>query len=278
MKLKHTFALLGLRPRPRRYGYKITTWTLPRDGEIQFAQWLHPKDRPKEFHQPAVDELRRFLSPGDVAIDIGAQSGDTALPIALAVGPSGRVFALEPNSYVFPILQKNSELNRGKINILPLQFAAAPADMELTFEYSDSGYCNGGRHEGVSKWRHGHAFPLTVPGRNLEQFLRANYPADVPRIRYIKIDVEGFELNVLETIASLIDNSQPFVRAEIYKHSPDATRRRLFEFFTTRNYTLHRIDGDNHVFGDRIDAARASDWVHYDLIAVPPNATVRNRS
>ena len=71
--------------------------------------------------------------------------------MALAVGKSGCVFALEPNSYVYPVLAKNAALNPDKTHILPLPFAATPEDAELVFQYSDSGYCNGGRFAGISR-------------------------------------------------------------------------------------------------------------------------------
>ena len=52
--------------------------------------------------------------PGDAAIDIGAHTGDTALPVALAVGPQGAVFALEPNPFTYKVLIANAGLNREK--------------------------------------------------------------------------------------------------------------------------------------------------------------------
>jgi len=277
VKLKNLIAMAGIRPRPKRYGFEITSHQLDRDGTVQFAQWLHPKEGGKHFTQSAVDELRRFVSPGDVAIDIGAHSGDTALPIALAVGKEGRVFALEPNGYVFPVLEKNSTLNPDKTSIIPLKFAAAPKDMELTFEYSDAGYCNGGRHHGVGKWKHGHVFPLKVSGRNLEEYLRAHYPGDMQRIRFIKIDVEGAEIEVLKVLAGLIDTARPYVRAEVYKHSPDAIRRQLITFFLDRGYIVHKINGDEEYLGEPVDQDRVSNWEHYDILAVPPGVVPRTR-
>jgi len=62
-------------------------------------------------------------------------------------------------------LKKNAELNAATTNIIPLMFAATPEDAEMEFQYSDSGYCNGGRFEGMSKWLHGHAFKLGVQGK-----------------------------------------------------------------------------------------------------------------
>src|SRR5215212_8498167 len=140
MKLREIFYGLGLKPRPEEYPFAIESFTLPQEGEIQLARWKHPKEAMKSFSQTGVNAIRRFLGEGDVAIDIGAHTGDTALPLALSVGRSGCVFALEPNPYAFKILQANSTLNREKTRIVPLMFAATQEDGEYEFEYSDAGF------------------------------------------------------------------------------------------------------------------------------------------
>ncbi|MFP6581946.1 MAG: hypothetical protein VCD00_05250 [Candidatus Hydrogenedentota bacterium] len=91
MKLKEVFYLLGFRPRDREFGNEITEHHLANDGVVQYAQWLSPREKPKRIEQSTVDELRTFLQPGDVAIDIGAHTGDSTVPMALAVGPTGAV-------------------------------------------------------------------------------------------------------------------------------------------------------------------------------------------
>ena len=112
MKVRELIHLLGWKPKRRVYGHEVRAFDLASDGRVDYAQWLHPGETPKEVRQDVVDHLRTFLRPGDVAIDIGAHTGDSTIPIALAVGPAGRVLALEPNPYVFPVLERNAGLNR----------------------------------------------------------------------------------------------------------------------------------------------------------------------
>ncbi len=219
MKLKQLPYLLGLQPGPKSYGFEIKKFDLPNDGTIEYAQWLHPKESRKESRQESVDALRKFLSPGDVAIDIGAHSGDSTIPIALAVGNGGCVLALEPNRYAFAVLKKNSELNAAKTNIVPLMFAATPEDAEMEFQYSDSGFCNGGRFQGMSRWIHGHAFKLKVQGRNLHAFLQKEFPHLLPRIRFIKTDTEGYESEVLRSLENLLSECKPFLKVEVFQRA-----------------------------------------------------------
>ena len=269
MKLKELPYFLGLQPGPKMYAYKLKKFDLPNDGIIEYAQWLHPHETEKEITQQSVDDLRKFLSPGDVAIDIGAHTGDSTVPIALAVGQAGCVFALEPNRYVFPVLKKNSELNAAKTNIIPLIFAATPEDAEMEFQYSDSGYCNGGRFEGMSKWLHGHAFKLAVQGKNLQSFLQETYPKLLPGIRYIKIDTEGYESVVLQSLAGLISQSKPFMKVEVYRKLDDLQRRALYRSIAGYGYAIHRIAEDGGHFGEILAEQDLGKWRHFDIFCVP---------
>lgn len=268
MKLRDLAQALGARSQPREYPYEVITFSLPRDGEVRLARWQHPNESPKAITQESVDALRSFLSDGDVAIDIGAHTGDTTLPMALAVGPRGLVFALEPNPYVFKVLEVNAGLNPDKARIAPLMFAATPADGQFEFEYSDAGYCNGGLHRGIARWRHGHFHRLRVAGRNLEAYLRAHAPGDIGRIRYIKIDTEGFDRSVVQSIRGLIAASRPHIKTEIYRHLSAGERRGYYDDLRTLGYRIFRCDEDDFR-GEELGRNDMSRWRHFDVFAAP---------
>ena len=258
-----------MKPQPKTFGYEVSTFELSKDGDVRYAQWLHPRETGKRITQESVDELRRFLAPGDVAIDIGAHTGDSTIPIALAVGKTGCVLALEPNKYVFPVLEKNSRLNPEKTNIIPLMFAATPEDAELKFQYSDAGFCNGGRFEGISRWRHAHSFELAVQGRNLQSFLRESYPQLIPRIRYIKIDAEGYDFVILQSLDDLIFRQKPFLKVEIYKRLSHAQRQDLYEWVARRGYEVHRVVDETNYRGEILHESDLSKWRHCDVFCLP---------
>ncbi len=268
MKIRDLPRALGWRSSPREYPYDIETFVLPREGAIRFAQWRHPLERRKAIVQERVDALRRFLSEGDVALDIGAHTGDSTLPIALAAGSRGAVFAFEPNPFVFKILAVNASLNPLKTNIVPLMFAAAPEDGWYEFQYSDQGYCNGGLHPGVPAWRHGHFHRLRVEGRNVSRYLRAEAPAAVARLRYIKIDAEGADRQVVQSIGDLIAAARPYLKVEVYRHLPKEERDAFEADLRRLEYRLFRCEA-LEAQGEELAPGDFSRWRHFDVLAVP---------
>ena len=277
MKLKEVFYGLGMRPRAREYPYELTSFHLPADGDIEFALWSHPSAKRRteagqgvKLTQPMVDVLRQFLNPGDVAIDIGAHTGDSTVPIALAVGTTGAVFALEPNIFAYKVLLPNAALNKSKANIIPLNFAATPTDGNFEFEYSDPGFCNGGLHQHVGRWRHAHFFKLPVIGRNIPAYLDSNYPDEARRVRYVKIDTEGLDRAVASSLRDLLVRNRPYLKTEIYKHLPLEERVGYFRDLRDLGYRMFRIDSEEADYRSiAIDESDLSKWSHFDVFAVP---------
>jgi FkbM family methyltransferase len=167
------------------------------------------------------------------------------------------------------VLCRNAELNPGKVRIVPLMVAATPSDGPIEFEYSDAGFCNGGRHEGVSPWRHGHAFKLKVQGRNLESLLMSDYPDLLPRIRYIKVDAEGYDHSVLLSVRNILRATRPFLMAEVFKWTDRAQREAFVRFLQQEGYDVFHVRGDADYRGEPVGPEDVMRWPHYDIFCVP---------
>jgi FkbM family methyltransferase len=269
MKPRELLYMLGIRPRPRAYSYEVATFELPKDGQIRYAQWLHPGETRKVIRQETVDELRKFVAPGDFAMDIGAHTGDTTIPLGLAAGSTGCVLALEPNPYVFPVLEANSRLNAGKTNVIPLMIAATPEPGEFYFEYSDAGFCNGGLHDGISRWRHGHAFKLRVRGENLQLYIAEHFPQIATRVRFVKVDAEGYDYQVLASLKELIVAQKPFLKAEVFKLLNLAQRERLYDFLVELGYDVYVVESDANLLGTKLGREDVMTRRHYDIFCLP---------
>jgi hypothetical protein len=148
-------------------------------------------------------------------------------------------------------------------------FAATPQDGAFEFEYSDAGFCNGGLHQGVARWRHGHFHRLPVAGRNLSAYLREHAPDDARRIRYIKIDTEGFDRSVVRSMRELIAGVRPFIKTEIYQHLPENERAGYGKDLRDLGYRLFKCEGETEYRGDELRPDDLSRWTHFDVFAIP---------
>lgn len=73
-----------------------------------------------EFEPHIRTLIRRYLRPGMVAVDVGANIGLHTLQMARAVGPQGRVYAVEPAPDNLKYLKRNIALNRlSQVEVLP---------------------------------------------------------------------------------------------------------------------------------------------------------------
>jgi len=265
--------VIGKRRRKARFvtfGYEVRDFQLAQEGAVQYAQWLHPKDGEKIVTQEQVDAIRQYVTEGDTVIDIGAHSGDTTIPMALAAGASGCAFAFEPNPYVFEVLKKNASLNTEKTNIVPLNLAATEENGEFVFHYSDGGFCNGGFLSRLNR-RHGHHSTLTVQGRVVETLLAGDYPERLARLSLIKVDAEGYDANVLKSMAGLIRKHQPVIICECYKRLGDEERHHLFDVLNEAGYECHRQTESGWRPQEKLERDDMSNWPHFDIIAFPRN-------
>jgi FkbM family methyltransferase len=251
------------------YGYDLRQFRLPHDGLVEYAQWRHPYDIPKQITHEAVQGLRQFISPGDFVVDIGAHSGDTTVPMALAAGPTGCTLALEPNRYVFKVLAANAEFNRDKTNIVPRCFAATQDDGDFIFHYSDASFCNGG-FKSQQRWRlYRRKYPLTIRGQNLLRVLRTDFADRLPKLTYIKVDAEGYDRAILASILPVLREYRPVVRTEVFRKLLAGERYALFDLLTNADYRVHRFAGDFDPVGEALGRGEMTREKHFDVLAIP---------
>jgi FkbM family methyltransferase len=189
--------------------------------------------------------------------------------MALACGPSGLVVALEPNPYVFKVLEANARLNQSRARIEPCNFAATESDGVFVFHYWDASFGNGGYLSRLHNQRHGHRYPLRVSGKNLERYLRERHADRLDRLVLVKVDAEGYDRQILESVRGLLDETRPVVVCEVHKKLDDGERRGLYEAIARDRYTIHRYRPGARPVGEPVGAADLRRWDHFDLIAVP---------
>jgi FkbM family methyltransferase len=134
------------------------------------------------------------LHPGDGFVDIGANIGHYSLLASRRVGASGCVVAIEAAAWIHVVLDRHVALNRRR-NIRTVQVAAAAQRGNVRLYAGDAG--NIGKTSMVPRA----GASSVTPALPLAEILRVS---EIERVRIIKIDVEGAELEVLRGLKPLL--------------------------------------------------------------------------
>jgi FkbM family methyltransferase len=189
--------------------------------------------------------------------------------MALAAGKNGVVLALEPNKYVYKILEKNASLNREHTNIVPVCFAATSEDGDFVFNYSDASFNNGGFLSEIHVKKHHHNYTLTVSGKNLQNYLFKNFANELERLELIKVDAEGYDKEILKTISEILNRYKPNLMVECYKRLDQNERFELFDIIDSHGYKLFYLENFEESGKQiRIERNNMMDRRHFEMMAI----------
>jgi FkbM family methyltransferase len=169
-----------------------------------------------------VNAMERYLHPGDVFIDVGANVGYLSAIGAGLVGPGGQVHSFEPVPLYFQCLRRLAELNPA-YSIIANACAAGDtpgsATIHVTREPGQStlvtGYKTG--PELVST--------LEISVIRLDSYIESHR---LSRVALVKIDAEGFELPILEGLRRYFEStSRPAIICEVAPRAYPLIGRKL---------------------------------------------------
>jgi len=222
----------------KEYPYKIDRFMVEGYGEVEFANWVNPLVRPYELTEGEMKFWTKFINKGDLVIDIGANIGDTTVPMSLVAGENGLTIGFDPNPHVYRILKINATLNKDKTNILPLPYAITSEDCEVHYSSSEASFANGGiSFDNYSE--HGRfSLGKKVKGINLIQFLEKKYTDWLPKLSLVKIDAEGYDVEIIKSIRDLFKKYKPTLVGEFFLKFSLEQRKLLFDVIKSLDYHL----------------------------------------
>jgi FkbM family methyltransferase len=164
-------------------------------AEYRFATW-----NPDEYRA-----FREAVGPGAVALDVGANVGAYSVLLGQWVGPGGRVYAFEPSPETFAGLSRHLALNGLAGTVVPVAAAVSRSNGRATL--------SGGGLSGGNRLDPGGSGPA-VETVSIDAFCARE--AIVPS--FIKIDVEGAELDVLRGARDTIRRAGPGLALFVEMH------------------------------------------------------------
>ncbi len=240
-------------------------WRLDLDEGIDFAIYLLGG-----FERQTQRHYARLVKPGDIALDIGANIGAHSLPLARLVGPQGQVYAFEPTDFAYRKLISNMTLNpdlAACVTAAQIMLAAHADDcLDAALDASwpvaataDSHALYGGRAMSTEG----------AAAQTLDDYLAAR---NVERVDFIKLDVDGNELRVLQGGRETLRRFRPVLVTEL---APDTFTEQGFEEFIAllreAGYRLLRKPGGGALPLDATAlAARIPRGASINAWALPP--------
>ena len=150
-----------------------------------------------------LEVLRRYVSPHSVALDIGANVGIYTLALARCVGPNGLVFSYEPCSMLRARLLRNIEINGARNVVLRTSAVGSRGGMVGFADLADA------TNIGLSHVDESNQNKVAVTTLDHESLGFGEN-----RTSFIKIDTEGYELEVLRGARALLEKHRPTLLVE----------------------------------------------------------------
>ena len=231
-----------------RAPYTALLATVAKDGLVRVINGtdvirLVPEHRAvAEEYEPEVWKcIMGEARSGDIIADVGANIGLYTIALAKRVGDTGKVHAFEPDPANFCTLDRHCRLNHVIARVVAHQMAVAGADARVAFESGRGPESRIGNGAPVSE----------VDGVRLDSFFAEDH------IDILKIDVEGFEEEVLKGASGLLRDRTRGPRIIYIEVHPFAwaqcgtTSETLLTFLANHGYTVEDLSGTGVVYVDK---------------------------
>lgn len=182
-------------------GYPITIYTHPLVITHQFLLTHYSYEQT----DPAI-----WVSEGDCVIDAGAAWGDTALRFAYEIGEKGKVYSFEFEPKGVDIFRKNLQLNSELASRINIVEKALWRDSSTVLSFNANGPGTTVSEEAES-----------IPETKISSITIDEFAEQLPRVDFIKMDIEGAELPALQGAEQTIRKFHPKLAISLYHNLSD---------------------------------------------------------
>jgi FkbM family methyltransferase len=194
-----------------------------------------------QYEEDEIRFVRSCLKPGDTAIDVGAHIGFFTMHMAALVGPSGKVYAFEPFDPNAELLERSVAENDfgDRVVFHRAAVGATTGSAALTFP--------------AETLNSGGAYLLRAGDRPLAGNQAKTVPVvaldDLPLqrpVRFIKMDVEGAEPQVVRGAARILTEDRPVILSELHpvqlERASAATADQFLADIYALGYRAHAVE------------------------------------
>lgn len=215
-----------------------------------------------DYEKLLESHYKKWLRPGDAVADIGAHTGRHLQHFLASVGDTGRVFAFEPLPDQYATLVKRFDVRHACLHNMALSNRSGTAQ----FTYAEGSPQESGLRQRIyNDPESARPRKIAVAVERLDAFAE-----QLKRLSFIKIDIEGAEMECLEGAQVVLDKYRPLISVEYGMQGYSVygnTKWTLFEFCHARDYVLYDMFlnrlASPKAWGDAVDS------VYWDYFMVP---------
>ena len=209
-------------------------------NKINFKLKIYPKsnlfqdsyffiNKQKHFEEQLLKVFMFYCLDGNNVIDVGANIGHHSLFLSKCVGKNGKVYCFEPIKSIYERLLNNIELN-SMDNINAYNYALGDKVTEQTIFIND-------KDKGSSS-----LFSFNSTSKKEIVKIQKLDLLNIENIKFIKIDVEGYEYEVLKGAENLINKYHPIIILEyspiFYLKINPQIGHQIIQFLLNKNYKI----------------------------------------
>lgn len=173
------------------------------------------------------------VKSGDVVIDAGANCGHLSIFFSKLVGQSGKVFAFEPDKFNIGRIEKNMALNPDLSNNIMIE------DLLLWDKNEWINFYEAGTVGSSAVWMPDAEHCVKKQAVTIDDWVKNNL---IQKLDFIKMDIEGAEIEALEGCVETIKTFQPnFAIASYHVVNGEKTYIKVEKFFRQMNYPYKTV-------------------------------------
>ena len=207
---------------------------------------------------PELFYLKQLIKPGYYCLDIGANLGYYSTFLSKLAGKTGKVLAVEPIPDFQEIWKENVKLSgTDNLELYPYALGSENTTIQMGTPERD-----GVLRHGLTKVVNSDTGQSETYGRTYDVPMRVpdELFINLPRLDFIKCDVEGFEFQVFVNMQGTLRKFKPVIQTEL---NGEQNRRQVTDLLTGLGYSAYILSEDNTLV--QCSAADVPSALHSDF-------------
>lgn len=150
-------------------------------------------------------------------LDIGVNVGQTLLDFLSMQKPGDSYYGFEPNAYAVAYVMQLIRMNQlSDIQLVPIGLSNNAGVVSLSMETSSSVFAS---DASITEYQRPdrHLTRMYIPCFRFDDIRQS---VAIPKVSFVKIDVEGAELEVLQGMTGVLKNDRPLITCEVLHRDP----------------------------------------------------------